>query len=113
MIRATATFTAVLLITGYLLFGANKNSARFEEQSLAYTLKSIAKTGDVRSPMKIKALRLKGRDIQSNENFSEGDDWLSGFGIDLANASGKTITFFQLELFFPPEGADKHRNESL
>ena len=107
MIRATAIFTAVLLITGYLLFGAYKNSARFEKQSPVNALKSIARTGEVKSPLKIKSIRVKGRDIQSNETFPDGDDWLSGLGMDLANASGKTITFFQVELFFPTVGADK------
>jgi hypothetical protein len=109
MIRAFATFTAVLFITGYLLFAAYKNSAWFENQSPVNALKSIAKTGDAKSPLKIKALRLKGRDIQSNETFPDGDDWLSGLGMDLANASGKTITFFQVELFLPAAGTDKRQ----
>src|SRR5215216_5540558 len=106
MIRAAAIFTSVLLITGYLLFAAYKNSARFEEQPPINALNSIAKTGNARSPLKIKTIRLKGRDVRSNETFPDGDDWLSGLGMDLANSSGKTITFFEVELFFPPAKTD-------
>ena len=110
MIRAAATIIAAMFITGYLLFGAYKNSARFEKQSPVNALKSIAKTGEAKSPLKIKRIRVKGRDIQSNETFPDDDDWLSGLGMDLANASGKTITFFQLELFFPPMGTDNRQS---
>ena len=109
MIRATAILISVLLITGYLLSAAYKNSARFEKQPPVNALKSIAKTGDAKSPLKIKTIRVKGRNIRSNETFPDGDDWLSGLGMDLANSSGKTITFFEVELFFPPAKTDKRQ----
>ena len=110
MLRLTATFTAGLLITGFLLFGAYNNSANLEKQFPLDTLKSIAKRGDAKSPMKIKKIWLKGREIKSNESFPDGDDWLSELRMDLANASGKTITFFQVELFFPPTGTYKRQS---
>src|SRR6185369_10686820 len=112
MIRATAILISVLLITGYLLSAAYKNSARFEKQPPVNALKSIAKTVDAKSPLKIKTIRGKGRNIRSNETFPDGDDWLSGLGMDLANSSGKTITFFEVELFFPPAKTDKRQPDT-
>src|SRR5262245_31688172 len=109
MIRAAATSTGVLLIAAFLLCGEYRNPAEFEMRSRVDTLKSIAKTGDVKSPMKIKTIWSKAKAIQSNESFSDGDDWLRGLGMDLANASGKTIVFFEVELFFPPTETDKHQ----
>lgn len=63
--------------------------------------RAIITKDDQRSPVKIMNVRTKGRKIESNTPFVDDDDWLKGLTIDVKNDSDKTLTFLQLELFFP------------
>jgi hypothetical protein len=56
---------------------------------------------DRRSPVEIMSVRTKGRRVESNTPFVDDDDWLKELTVDVRNASDKTLSFLQLELFFP------------
>lgn len=69
---------------------------------------------DGRSPIKIISVRTKGRKVESNRPLVDDDDWLKELTVDVRNASDKTLTFLQLELFFPrPEPDDKKPGASF
>jgi hypothetical protein len=91
---------AVLSVAAFVLFGATRNAAKLEKPPLNNSLKFISIVGNYKSPMKIKKVRAKGTEILSKDEFTTGDDWLSGLEIELANASGKTVTFFEIQLLF-------------
>jgi hypothetical protein len=104
MNRLTIGFTALLVVTALLLFGAYKNAAQQKgEPALAVQgqERRIVKKDDLRSPVKITVMRAKGREVQSNKRFLDEDDWLDGLTVEVANTSGKTVTFLDVELFFP------------
>ena len=61
---------------------------------------------DPRSPVKIMNVHTKGRKVESNKPFVDDDDWLKGLTVDVRNDSDKTLTFLQLELFFPRSEPD-------
>ena len=63
--------------------------------------RAIIVKDDPRSPVKIMNVRTKGRKVESNKPFVDDDDWLKGLTVDVRNDSDKTLTFLQLELFFP------------
>ena len=62
----------------------------------------ILKKGDDKAPVKISEVRAKGRVVAVNKPFVDNDDWLKELTIEVANASGKTVTFVMVQLFFPP-----------
>jgi hypothetical protein len=93
---------AGLLVTGFLLFGVRRNAAMPERPS-TQKLKSLTIAGNHKSPVKIKSVRAKGKELKSNELIVDDDDWLSGLGMDLTNGSGKTITFYEIQMFFANE----------
>src|SRR6185503_18739767 len=59
-----------------------------------------------RSPVKIMNVRTNGRKVESNKPFVDDDDWLKGLTVDVRNDSDKSLTFLQLELFFPRSEPD-------
>ncbi|HYJ84578.1 MAG TPA: hypothetical protein VEW46_00815 [Pyrinomonadaceae bacterium] len=61
----------------------------------------MVKNDDRKAPVKIIAMRAKQREVHSNKRFLDGDDWLDGLAIEVVNSSGKTVTFVEVELFFP------------
>ena len=63
--------------------------------------RTIISKDDPRSPVKIISVRTKGRNIESMRPFVDDDDWLKDLTVDVRNDSDKTLTFLQLELFFP------------
>jgi hypothetical protein len=63
--------------------------------------RTIVTKDDRRSPVKILRVRTKGREVESNKTFAEGDDWLKDLAVEVTNTSDKTVTFIQIELFFP------------
>ena len=104
MNRLTLSFTALLVVTPTLLFGAYKNAAQPKgEPALAAQgqERRMVRNDDRKSPVKIRAMRAKQKEIQSNKRFLDGDDWLDGLTIEVVNSSGKTVTFVEVELFFP------------
>ena len=63
--------------------------------------RTIITKNDPRLPVKIMGVRTKGRNVESNRPFVENDDWLRDLTVDVKNDSDKTVTFLQLEMFFP------------
>ena len=63
--------------------------------------RTIMTKDDPRSPVKIVSVSTKGRKVEPNRPFVEDDDWLKELTVDVRNDSDKTLTFLQLELFFP------------
>jgi hypothetical protein len=56
-------------------------------------------------PIKILALKTKGKTIELGKQFLEDDDWLSGFTVSVQNVSSKPISRIEIDLSFPqPEG---------
>ena len=108
MTKIASILAAVVLSLAVLVvFGANRNAAQLETQPRNNLQKLISMSGNTKSPFKIKSIRAKGKETRSRELRTDGDDWLNGLGVDLANASGKTITFFQIQMLFPSSRNDK------
>lgn len=63
--------------------------------------RTIVTKNNPRSPVKLMSIRTKGREVESNKPFVDDDDWLKELTVDVRNDSDKTLTFLQLELYFP------------
>lgn len=61
----------------------------------------IALKDDHRCPLKISSVKAKGKQIDTSKPFIDGDDWLRGLTVEVVNPSELTVTFVQVELFFP------------
>lgn len=61
--------------------------------------KFIKKGG--KAPVKINRIRAKGRVVPASKPFVDSEDWVKGLSLELANASGKTVTFVSVQLVFP------------
>ncbi len=104
MRRLTISFTALPVVTTLLLFGAYKNAAQQKGEPAPAAQgqeRRIVRKDDPRSPVTINVMRAKGREVKSNKRFLDEDDWLEGLTIEVANTSGKMVTFVQVQLFFP------------
>lgn len=107
MNRLTIGIAALLVITATFLFSDYKNAAQGGPALAAQGQeRRMVKKDESRSPVKIHSMRAKKRVVQSNKRFVDGDDWLNGLAIEVANASGKTVTFVDIELFFPRPDED-------
>ena len=78
---------AVLLL---LLWGVNQTGSE-----------RIIVSKENRSPVKIRTIRLKGKEVEANKTFRENDDWLKELAVEVTNESEKAVTFVQIQLFFP------------
>lgn len=59
-------------------------------------------------PVKIKAVRVKDKEVKSGEKFLGDEDWLDDFTVSIANDTDKTIQSIGLMLFFlRPEEREK------
>lgn len=61
-------------------------------------------------PVKIVAVKVKGKTIKLGEQFTEDDDWLQGLTLRIRNDSGKKITYVSLSLDFEPPGKNSPEN---
>ena len=63
--------------------------------------RTITIKGDRRSPLKIRTIRTKGKQVEPDKEIFDIDDWLKQLTVEMRNDSGKTVSFVQVELFFP------------
>lgn len=61
----------------------------------------IEKRLDFFPPVKITTVKTKKGVIKLEEEFLDDDDWLKGLTVKLANASGKSVTYIDVEMTFP------------
>jgi hypothetical protein len=66
--------------------------------------RAIWKKTDFNPPVKIEAVKTKGRPVPLNEKFTDDDDWLKGFSVLVGNLSNKTVTHIGIEMLFRPLG---------
>jgi hypothetical protein len=66
--------------------------------------RAIRKKTDFNPPVKIKAVKTKGRPVPLSEKFTDDDDWLRGFSVLVSNLSNKTVTHIGIEMLFRPLG---------
>jgi hypothetical protein len=57
--------------------------------------------GDDRSPLKIRTIRTKGKQVEPDKEILDTDDWLKQLTVELRNDSKKTVTFVAVGLLFP------------
>lgn len=57
--------------------------------------------GNDRSPLKIRSIRTKGKQVEPDKEILDTDDWLKQLTVEIRNDSGKTVTSVQVGLFFP------------
>lgn len=55
---------------------------------------------DFDPPIKIKAVKAKGRPVKSGEKFLADDDWFEGLAVSVTNDTDKAILSIQLDVFF-------------
>lgn len=98
-LTGVVVFLAMALIA--LLLITHKGDAGVQEDpGLQHRERKISKKGG-RAPVKVSNIRAKGKVVAVNKPFVDSDDWLKELTIELANASGKTVTFVMVQLFFP------------
>lgn len=51
-------------------------------------------------PIRIRAVKVKGRKLRSNENFFSNGDWLDDLTITIENRTNKRILFASIDLIF-------------
>ena len=58
------------------------------------------------SPVDIIGIKVKGKTIEPNRSFLAEDDWLNGLTFTIKNVSDKSISYVDVELYFPtPSGS--------
>lgn len=103
-----SAFVIVLLSTFFSLAQAKPEPSEFHVLVAQQLERLILKKGDEKAPVKISGVRAKGRRVDANKPFVDEDDWLKGLTFELANASGKTVTFILVQMVFPhPERTRK------
>lgn len=60
----------------------------------------IVTNKDPETPVEILAIKAKKRELQTDTEFLDDEDWLKGFTIRVANRSTKSITFVEVFMFF-------------
>jgi hypothetical protein len=63
--------------------------------------RTITVKDDRRSPLKIRTIQTKGKQVEPDKEIFDSDDWLKQLTVEMRNESSKTVTFVQVELFFP------------
>src|SRR5687768_13911519 len=102
------TIFVVMAVTGMLILASHKAGARNNAEGALppQRERTIVRKGG-KAPVKIKEVRAKGR-VLPTKPFIDGEDWLKGLTVKLANHSGKTVTFLNVQVVFPhPERALK------
>ncbi len=85
-----------------LLFGTLYTATRAHLVSQQLNQRSIGRLRPERDePLRIRAVRAKGRSVRRNEKFDADDDWLRELTIRVKNVSGKRILFASIDLLFP------------
>jgi len=102
---------SLFLATTVLLVGAFRASAQRKSDGSAESLEQeqsnqrvVHKKSDFSPPVDITLAKTKRGPIKFKESFLDGDDWLRGLTVSVANASGKTVTFIGVEIFFKRPG---------
>jgi hypothetical protein len=57
-------------------------------------------------PIEITKLKVKGKPLNFNREFSDDDDWVKGLTVEVKNVSGREIIYLQIELDFPVDDSD-------
>jgi hypothetical protein len=109
MKRITGGLTIVVLVVfaATLIFAVRSIGKRYtaEAGSRPERERRFVKKGG-KAPVKIGRIKAKGRVVPASKPFVDGEDWLKGLTLELANASGKTVTFVKVQMVFPhPERA--------
>lgn len=110
MKKITVGLTIVLTISiaALLIVTAHKTGARVKGEAVseAQRERMVLKKGG-KAPVKINKIRAKGQTLPAKP-FVDGEDWLKGLTVEVANTSGKTVTFLMIQVLFPhPEREHK------
>jgi hypothetical protein len=70
----------------------------------------IERRSDFSPPVKITLTKTKKKAVKFDEKFLDDDEWFRGLTVNVANASGKTVTYIDVGIIFPrPESqAQEH-----
>lgn len=60
----------------------------------------LRKSSDYNPPVKIVLAKQNKGPIKFGKKFQAGDDWLKGLAVALANHSGKSVTYVDIEILF-------------
>lgn len=92
----------LVLFCSVTLFGAFYAATRAHESSQPFNHRSVGRLPTERNePLRIRAVKVKGRSVRSKERFLSDDDWLNGLTITVKNRSEKEILYASIQLQFP------------
>lgn len=99
----------ILIGSGVLLLASLTPQQLIPKDTLALQDRQriITIKGDDRSPLKIRTIRTKGKQVEPDKEILDTDDWLKHLTVEMRNDSGKTVTFVQVQLFFPKLDPDR------
>ncbi|HEX8846302.1 MAG TPA: hypothetical protein VF791_16770 [Pyrinomonadaceae bacterium] len=98
------TFIGIAVFLGMWLSFSKAAGQPQEEERL------IEKRSDFFPPVKITLVKTRKGAVKFEEKFLDDDEWLKGLTVRLANASGKTVTYIDVEMTFPrPENQAQER----
>ncbi|HKB66790.1 MAG TPA: hypothetical protein VKC61_13120 [Pyrinomonadaceae bacterium] len=105
LIASLSLTTTILLIGTFRTSAQRKTLEQGETSGQEQSEERVVnKKSDFSPPMDITLAKTKKGSIKFNRKFLEDDDWLRGLTVSVANASGKTVTFIGVEIFFKRPG---------
>ncbi len=107
---STFVIMVLVLTLSVALLGSHKGKAQqqpIEPRPFQDRERAIMKKTDFNPPVRIRAVKTKGRSVPLSKRFVDDDDWLKGFTVLVHNASSKTINHIEIEMLFRPEGGSK------
>ena len=95
------------LTTTILLVGTYRTSAQRKTDRTAETLEQeqssqrvVHKKSDFSPPVDITLAKTKKGPIKFRDSFLDGDDWLRGLTVSVANTSSQPVTYIGVEILF-------------
>lgn len=96
------TIIVSLLTLSGVVLSAYKSTAQRQTElpALQEQERMIMKKTDFNPPVRIKAIKAKGRSVALDAKFVDDDDWLKGLTVRLDNSSGKSLSSVRIEVYF-------------
>ena len=106
MLSLTHCLSAVTLLAAMALSWAAWPAVRVANQRRE---RIVVLKDDFNPPVKIKAVKTKGKPIKTDEKFLGEDDWFEGLTASVVNNTGKEILSISIDVFFlrPEEQAQE------
>lgn len=102
--------TIPVLLSAVAVFSGALNiaSGQMDEE----TQRLVEKKAFANEPVKIKAIKIKNKDVAAGKKFDGADDWLSGIIITVENKSEKNVTHVSVQVVYAREENEEVSQEA-